>query len=283
MVQALCWSSAGKCLGMDSDTISHVNPDPKLTEIPRSLSVSSVAIRSGLLSMTKLILVQFGFRHSKQCLCCYASKCDPNRWGRSGKQTGACIVPVNIHSKSASWKGPKFIVLLLSFPIHWPDWIKKCCMELCVTCLALRVQLYSLAGFQLFSEKAVEEGNVYFWYFSEVEMTERGKIKAGPGGQGLQGKRNGENLICFLVEKAIKGLGKKRAILLISQRQKMKAAYSMNITPQLSMQSRLLMPASQFDPELWLKKIVIPKCSNKKEVRKKLVLWLKSTQLWSNL
>lgn len=49
-------------------------------------------------------------------------------------------------------------------------------------------------------------------------MTERGKIKASPGGQGLQGKRSGENLICFLVEKGIKGLGKKRAILLISQR-----------------------------------------------------------------
>lgn len=99
----LCaWSSTGKHLGMDSDTISHVNPDPKLTEILRSLSVSSAAIRSGLLSMTKLISVQFGFRHSKPCLWCYASKCDPNRRGRSGKETGARIVPVNIHSKSAS-------------------------------------------------------------------------------------------------------------------------------------------------------------------------------------
>lgn len=30
----------------------------------------------------------------------------------------------------------------------------------------------------------------------------------------------------------------------------MKAAYSMNITPQLSMQSGLFMPASEFDPQL---------------------------------
>lgn len=145
------------------------------------------------------------------------------------------------------------------------------------------IQLYRLAGFQLFSEKGIEKWNIYFWYFSQVEMTERGKIKSSPGGQGLQAKRSGENLICFLVEKAIKGLGKKRAILLISHRRKIKAAYSMNITPQLSMQSGLFMPASQFDPELWLKKIRIPKCSNKKAVMKKLVLWLKSTQLRSHL
>lgn len=67
------------------------------------------------------------------------------------------------------------------------------------------IQLYSLAGFQLFSEKGVEEWNIYFWYFSQVEMTERGKIKASPGKQGLQGKRSGENLICFLVEKDNRG------------------------------------------------------------------------------
>lgn len=133
------WSSTGKCLGVDSDTVSYVNPDPKLTEITSSLSISSIAIRSGLLSMTKLILVQFGFGHSIQCLWWCASECDPNHWGRSGKETGACIVPVNIHSKSASWKGPKFITLLLSFPIHRPDWIKECCTELCITCLTLRV------------------------------------------------------------------------------------------------------------------------------------------------
>lgn len=48
-------------------------------------------------------------------------------------------------------------------------------------------------------------------------MTERGKIKASPGGQGLQGKRSGENLICLLLGQDIKGLGKKRAILLISE------------------------------------------------------------------
>lgn len=73
------WSSTGKCLGMDSDTISHMNPDPKLTEITRSLSVGSIAIRSGLLSMTELILVQLGFGHSILCLCCCASECDPNQ------------------------------------------------------------------------------------------------------------------------------------------------------------------------------------------------------------
>lgn len=73
------WSSTGKCLGADSDTISHVNPDPKLTEITRTLSVSSIAIRSGLLSMTKLILVQFGFGHSILCLCYFVPECDPNQ------------------------------------------------------------------------------------------------------------------------------------------------------------------------------------------------------------
>lgn len=48
-------------------------------------------------------------------------------------------------------------------------------------------------------------------------MTERGKIKASPGGRGLQGKGSGENLICLLVGQGIKGLGKKRDILLISE------------------------------------------------------------------
>lgn len=28
-------SSAGKCLGIDSDTISHMNPGPKLAELTR--------------------------------------------------------------------------------------------------------------------------------------------------------------------------------------------------------------------------------------------------------
>lgn len=81
-------------------------------------------------------------------------------------------------------------------------------------------------------------------------MTERGKIKASPRRQGFQGKRTGGNLICFLLEKGINGLGKKRAILLISRRSKMKAAYSMSITPQLSMQSGLFVPIGQFDPVL---------------------------------
>ena len=48
-------------------------------------------------------------------------------------------------------------------------------------------------------------------------MTERGKIKASPGGRRLQVERSGENLICLLLGQDIKGLGKKRAILLISE------------------------------------------------------------------
>lgn len=29
------WSSAGRCLGIDSETISHMNPGPKLAEFTR--------------------------------------------------------------------------------------------------------------------------------------------------------------------------------------------------------------------------------------------------------
>lgn len=55
------WSSTG----VDSDTTSCMSPAAYLTTISRkTLSVSSTAIRSGLLSMTKLILVQLGFRRS---------------------------------------------------------------------------------------------------------------------------------------------------------------------------------------------------------------------------
>lgn len=109
--------------------------------------------------------------------------------------------------------------------------------------------MYSLAGFQLFSEKRVEEGKYLLLVLSASGDDRAWENKSGSWWARVTGERSGGNLICFLVEKGIKGLGKKRAILLISQRRKMKATYSMNITPQLSMQSRLFMPASQFDPE----------------------------------
>lgn len=80
-----------------------------------------------------------------------------------------------------------------------------------------KIQLYGLAGFQLLSEKAGKGWNSYFCYFAQVEVAERGKRKASPDGQGLEGKRSGENLMCLRGEKGVKmGLGKRRAILLIS-------------------------------------------------------------------